>query len=43
MRVCMYVQGLREFVEIPWECVNKIGANVIVISAEEGKIKRAKA
>ena len=25
------------------ECVTKIGANVIVISAEEGKIKRAKA
>ena len=35
--------GSREFVEIPWECVTKIGANVIVISAEEGKIKRAKA
>lgn len=33
----------KEFVEIPWECVTKVGANVIVISAEEGKIKRARA
>lgn len=33
----------REYVEIPWECVTKVGANVIVISADEGKIKRARA
>ena len=35
--------GSKEYVEIPWECVTKVGANVIVISADEGKIKRAKA
>ena len=33
----------KEYVEIPWECVTKIGANVIVVSADEGKIKRARA
>lgn len=33
----------REYVEIPWECVTKVGANVIVISADESKIKRARA
>lgn len=33
----------REFVEIPWSCVTKVGANVIVISADKGEIKRAKA
>ena len=33
----------REYVEIPWDCVTKVGANVIVISADESKIKRAKA
>lgn len=35
--------GSKEYVEIPVECITKIGANVIVISADEGKIKRAKA
>lgn len=35
--------GGKEYVEIPWECVTKVGANVIVISADEGKIKRARA
>ena len=35
--------GSKEYVEIPWECVTKVGTNVIVISAEEGKIKRARA
>ena len=33
----------REYVEIPWECVTKVGANVIVISADETKIKHARA
>lgn len=33
----------REYVEIPWDCVTKVGANVIVISADETKIKRARA
>ena len=35
--------GSKEYVEIPWECVTKVGTNVIVISAEEGKIRRARA
>ena len=33
----------REYVEIPWDCVTKVGANVIVISADETKIRRARA
>lgn len=33
----------KEYVEIPWDCVTKVGTNVIVISADEGKIKRARA
>lgn len=33
----------REYVEIPWEYVSKIGANVIVVSADKNKIKRARA
>jgi sporulation protein YlmC with PRC-barrel domain len=35
--------GSKEYVEIPWECVTKVGTNVIVISADEEKIKRARA
>lgn len=33
----------REYVEIPWSYISKIGANVIVVSADKDKIKRAKA
>ena len=33
----------REYVEIPWDCVTKVGANVIVISADETKIRRERA
>ena len=33
----------REYVEIPWDCVTKVGANVIVISADETRIRRARA
>lgn len=32
----------REYVEIPWSYISKIGANVIVVSADKDKIKRAK-
>ncbi|GAA0754224.1 MULTISPECIES: YlmC/YmxH family sporulation protein [Clostridium] len=35
--------GGREYVEIPWNYVTKIGANVIVVSADKDKIKRARA
>lgn len=32
----------REFLEIPWECVRKIGVRTIILDAEEDQIKRAK-
>ena len=35
--------GGREYVEIPWNYITKIGTNVIVVSAEKDKIKRARA
>ena len=35
--------GGREYVEIPWNYITKIGANVIVVSADKDKIKRARA
>ncbi|ATD54980.1 YlmC/YmxH family sporulation protein [Clostridium chauvoei] len=35
--------GGREYVEIPWGYVTKVGANVIVVSADRGKIRRARA
>lgn len=33
--------GTREFLEIPWECVKKIGARTIILDAEENDIKKA--
>ena len=35
--------GSREYVEIPWNYITKIGTNVIVVSADKDKIKRARA
>ncbi|TGY43990.1 YlmC/YmxH family sporulation protein [Clostridium sartagoforme] len=35
--------GGREYVEIPWNYITKVGTNVIVVSAEKDKIKRARA
>lgn len=32
----------REFLEIPWECVKKIGSRTIILDAEDGDVKRAK-
>ena len=32
--------GSREYVEIPWSYITKIGTNVIVVSADKEKIKR---
>lgn len=34
--------GGKEYVEIPWEFVTKIGTNVIVVSADKDKIKRTR-
>lgn len=34
--------GGKEFVEIPWEYVTKVGANVVVVSADRGKIRRTR-
>lgn len=34
--------GNREFLEIPWECVRRIGVKTIILDAEEEKIKRTK-
>lgn len=34
--------GGREFLEIPWECVKKIGSKTIILDAEESEIKKAK-
>lgn len=31
----------REFLEIPWECVKKIGSKTIILDAEESDIKKA--
>lgn len=35
--------GGREYVEIPWNYITKVGTNVIVVSADKDKIKRARA
>ena len=32
----------REFLEIPWSAVKKIGSKTIILDAEESEIKRAK-
>ena len=31
----------REFLEIPWECVKKVGTHTIILDAEENKIKKS--
>lgn len=35
--------GGREYVEIPWNYITKVGTNVIVVSADKDKIKRVRA
>ena len=32
----------RDFLEIPWECVKKIGAKTIILDAEESDIRKGK-
>lgn len=32
--------GKNEFMEVPWDCVKKIGAKTIIIDAEEKKLKK---
>ena len=34
--------GAKELLEIPWECVKKIGLRTIILDADEGDIKRTK-
>lgn len=34
--------GKSEFIEVPWECVKKIGSKTIIIDAEEKMIKRSR-
>ncbi|MDS0524879.1 YlmC/YmxH family sporulation protein [Clostridium sp. SHJSY1] len=36
-----FLGGSKEFLEIPWECVKKIGARTIILDAEENDIKKA--
>ncbi len=31
-----------EFIEVPWDCVKKIGSKTIIIDAEEGSLNRIK-
>ncbi|NLL30582.1 MAG: YlmC/YmxH family sporulation protein [Clostridiales bacterium] len=35
--------GSKEYVEIPWDTVTKVGTNVIVVSADRSRIKRTRA
>lgn len=37
-----FFSSAREYVEIPWEFVTKIGTNVIVVSADKDRIKRVR-
>ncbi|WP_446899523.1 YlmC/YmxH family sporulation protein [Clostridium sp. LBM24168] len=32
--------GKNEFIEVPWDCVKKIGSKTIIIDAEEKKLKK---
>jgi YlmC/YmxH family sporulation protein len=32
--------GKNEFMEVPWDCVKKIGAKTIIIDAEEKNLKK---
>ena len=32
----------RDFLEIPWDCVKKIGSKTIILDADENEIKRGK-
>lgn len=34
--------GENEFLEVPWECVKKIGTRTIIIDADEEVLKRTK-
>ncbi|MDD6794167.1 MAG: YlmC/YmxH family sporulation protein [Clostridiaceae bacterium] len=36
-----FLGGSHEFLEIPWQCVKKIGARTIILDAEESDIKKA--
>jgi len=36
-----FLGGSKDFLEIPWGCVKKIGAHTIILDAEEHQIKKA--
>lgn len=36
-----FFNNSREFLEIPWECVKKIGARTIILDAEENDIRKS--
>lgn len=36
-----FFSNSREFLEIPWECVKKIGARTIILDAEESDIRKS--
>lgn len=36
-----FLNNTRQFLEIPWECVKKIGAHTIILDAEESDIRKS--
>lgn len=33
--------GGNDFLELPWDCVNKIGAKTIIVDIEENEVKKS--
>lgn len=33
--------GGSDFLELPWDCVNKIGAKTIIVDVEENEVKKS--
>ncbi len=33
--------GSNDYLELPWECVSKIGSKTIIVDAEETQVKRS--
>lgn len=34
--------GGNEFIEVPWDCIKKIGSRTIILDAEESSLKRTR-
>ncbi|MCM8710636.1 YlmC/YmxH family sporulation protein [Clostridium sp. SYSU_GA19001] len=34
--------GGNEFIEVPWECIKKIGSRTIILDAEENSLKKTR-